>query len=82
MLRTPQCPEGREVVLIANDITYQIGSFGPQEDQLFQVGRALTSHDIPHQSCDSTVLYVYARVGAYMYQPQDRTLLVGGAVMH
>ena len=50
MLHTPQYPEGREVALIANDITYQIGSFGPQEDQLFQVGRALTSHDIPHQS--------------------------------
>ena len=44
-LRTPQYPEGREVVLIANDITHQIGSFGPPEDQLFQVGRALRSHD-------------------------------------
>ena len=40
MLRTPQYPDGREVILIANDITHQIGSFGPPEDQLFQVGGA------------------------------------------
>ena len=44
-LRTPQYPEGREVVLIANDITHQIGSFGPPEDQLFQVGGAMRSDD-------------------------------------
>ena len=40
MLRTPQYPDGREVILIANDITHQIGSFGPPEDQLFQVSGA------------------------------------------
>lgn len=34
-LRTPQYPNGRRVVVIANDITYKIGSFGPQEDQFF-----------------------------------------------
>ena len=44
-LRTPQYPEGRDVVLIANDITNQIGSFGPPENQLFQVGGALRAHD-------------------------------------
>ncbi|XP_062514869.1 acetyl-CoA carboxylase-like [Corticium candelabrum] len=32
---TPECPNGREILLIANDVTYKIGSFGPQEDQLF-----------------------------------------------
>jgi len=48
MLRTPQYPDGREVILIANDITHQIGSFGPPEDQLFQVGGALRSHDPLH----------------------------------
>ena len=30
-LKTPQYPEGREVVLIANDVTVQSGSFGVQE---------------------------------------------------
>jgi acetyl-CoA carboxylase / biotin carboxylase 1 len=34
-LRTPEYPEGRRVVVIANDITFKIGSFGPVEDQFF-----------------------------------------------
>ncbi|ORZ36812.1 carboxyl transferase domain-domain-containing protein [Catenaria anguillulae PL171] len=33
--KTPECPKGRQLVLIANDITYAIGSFGPQEDEVF-----------------------------------------------
>ncbi|GAA5906155.1 hypothetical protein JCM6882_006061 [Rhodosporidiobolus microsporus] len=32
---TPECPAGRRVVVIANDITYKIGSFGPEEDRYF-----------------------------------------------
>ncbi|TCD69094.1 acetyl-coenzyme-A carboxylase [Steccherinum ochraceum] len=35
LLRTPEYPEGRRAVVIANDITFKIGSFGPQEDQFF-----------------------------------------------
>ena len=34
---TPQFPEGREIIVIGNDITHDIGTFGPQEDQLFKV---------------------------------------------
>ncbi|KAJ7672696.1 acetyl-CoA carboxylase [Mycena rosella] len=34
-LRTPEYPLGRKVVVVANDITYKIGSFGPVEDQFF-----------------------------------------------
>jgi acetyl-CoA carboxylase/biotin carboxylase 1 len=34
-LRTPEFPLGRKVVVVANDITYKIGSFGPVEDQFF-----------------------------------------------
>lgn len=34
-LFTPECPDGRDIILIANDITYLIGSFGPKEDLLF-----------------------------------------------
>ncbi|KAL1945115.1 hypothetical protein VTO73DRAFT_2735 [Trametes versicolor] len=34
-MRTPEYPEGRRAVVIANDITYKIGSFGPAEDQFF-----------------------------------------------
>ena len=36
-LRTPEFPNGRDVIVIANDITHRIGSFGQQEDQLFKV---------------------------------------------
>ncbi|KAJ3885863.1 acetyl-CoA carboxylase [Lentinula edodes] len=34
-MRTPEFPQGRRVVVVANDITYKIGSFGPMEDQFF-----------------------------------------------
>jgi acetyl-CoA carboxylase/biotin carboxylase 1 len=34
-LKTPQYPEGREVVFIANDVTVQSGSFGVLEDEFF-----------------------------------------------
>ena len=34
-LHTPEYPSGRSVVVVANDITYKIGSFGPTEDQFF-----------------------------------------------
>ena len=34
-LHTPQYPGGRELVLIANDITHRAGSFGTLEDALF-----------------------------------------------
>lgn len=33
--RTPEYPRGRRFVLVSNDITYQIGSFGPKEDHYF-----------------------------------------------
>ncbi|KAL2270555.1 hypothetical protein VTJ83DRAFT_2739 [Remersonia thermophila] len=33
--RTPEYPDGRRFVVIANDITYNIGSFGPKEDNFF-----------------------------------------------
>ncbi|KAI7874489.1 acetyl-CoA carboxylase [Lichtheimia hyalospora FSU 10163] len=34
-LRTPEYPQGRRVVVIANDITFKIGSFGVAEDHVF-----------------------------------------------
>lgn len=34
-LYTPEFPSGRDVILIANDLTYCIGSFGPKEDLVF-----------------------------------------------
>lgn len=34
-LKTPEYPDGRDLVVICNDITYQAGSFGTKEDILF-----------------------------------------------
>ncbi|RMZ80866.1 hypothetical protein DV737_g2773, partial [Chaetothyriales sp. CBS 132003] len=33
--KTPEYPRGRRFIIVANDITFQIGSFGPQEDSFF-----------------------------------------------
>ncbi|CAD7077022.1 unnamed protein product [Hermetia illucens] len=35
VLSTPEYPAGREIIVIANDLTYLIGSFGIKEDMLF-----------------------------------------------
>ena len=33
--KTPEYPKGRRFIIIANDITFKIGSFGPLEDRYF-----------------------------------------------
>lgn len=33
--KTPEYPKGRKFIIIANDITFRIGSFGPAEDKFF-----------------------------------------------
>lgn len=35
VLSTPEYPNGREIILIANDITFLVGSCGPKELFLF-----------------------------------------------
>ena len=32
---TPEYPQGRRFIVVANDITFKIGSFGPKEDSFF-----------------------------------------------
>ncbi|KAG0694582.1 acetyl-CoA carboxylase [Suillus ampliporus] len=57
-LRTPEYPDGRKVVVIANDITYKIGSFGPIEDQFFYlVTKYAREHGLPR-------VYLSANSGA------------------
>lgn len=34
-VKTPEYPRGRQLIIVANDITFKIGSFGPQEDFFF-----------------------------------------------
>ena len=35
LLRTPEYPDGRQIIVISNDVTFLVGSFGPQEDIVF-----------------------------------------------
>ena len=46
--RTPEYPDGREVVIVANDVTYQSGSFGVLEDDFFaKVTRFAADRGVP-----------------------------------
>lgn len=59
-LHTPECPEGRHIICIANDITHKIGSFGPKEDLLFQKASELAREEVfykvkEHRIFDSLV---------------------------
>lgn len=40
--QTPEYPDGREIIVIANDLTFKIGSFGMKEDILFHRASALS----------------------------------------
>ena len=39
-LLTPEYPDGRDIIVIANDITFQQGTFGPLEDAVFEKARS------------------------------------------
>lgn len=57
-MKTPEYPEGRDIIVICNDITYMIGSFGPQEDQLFlRASEMARAEGIPR-------IYISANSGA------------------
>lgn len=57
-MKTPEYPEGRDTIVICNDITHMIGSFGPQEDELFLKASALArAEGIPR-------IYISANSGA------------------
>ena len=58
VLKTVEYPEGRQVVLIANDITFKAGSFGTREDVVFKLASEYArEHRIPR-------LYIAANSGA------------------
>jgi acetyl-CoA carboxylase/biotin carboxylase 1 len=57
-MKTPEYPEGREVVLIANDVTVQSGSFGVEEDEFFyKASKYAREHKLPR-------LYISCNAGA------------------
>ena len=57
-MQTPEYPDGREIVLIANDVTHQTGSSGVKEDVFFQKASAYAKKKgLPRNyiSCNSGV---------------------------
>ncbi|KAF2986586.1 hypothetical protein EK904_009211 [Melospiza melodia maxima] len=57
-LKTPEYPKGRDIVLICNDITHKIGSFGPEEDLVFlRASELARAEGIPR-------IYIAANSGA------------------
>lgn len=57
-MKTPEYPEGRDIIVICNDITHMIGSFGPPEDELFLKASELArAEGIPR-------IYIAANSGA------------------
>jgi len=57
-MKTPEYPEGREIVLIANDVTVQSGSFGVDEDNFFfEASKYAREQAIPR-------LYISCNAGA------------------
>nr|XP_048305885.1 acetyl-CoA carboxylase 2 isoform X1 [Myodes glareolus]XP_048305892.1 acetyl-CoA carboxylase 2 isoform X1 [Myodes glareolus]XP_048305901.1 acetyl-CoA carboxylase 2 isoform X1 [Myodes glareolus]XP_048305910.1 acetyl-CoA carboxylase 2 isoform X1 [Myodes glareolus] len=58
--KTPEYPEGRDVIVISNDITFQIGSFGIEEDFLYlRASEMARAEGIPK-------IYLAANSGARM----------------
>jgi acetyl-CoA carboxylase/biotin carboxylase 1 len=57
-MKTPENPNGRRVLIVANDITYKIGSFGTVEDDVFNCATEYSrEHGIPR-------IYISANSGA------------------
>lgn len=69
-MKTPQFPDGRRTVVIANDITFKIGSFGPPEDAFFfQVTELARRLGVPR-------IYLSANSGARLGIADEVTDLV------
>ncbi|XP_028408241.1 acetyl-CoA carboxylase-like isoform X2 [Dendronephthya gigantea] len=67
-LITPEYPEGREIIVVANDITHVIGSFAVQEDTVFERALQLALNaGIPF-------IYVSANSGARLGLAEDLKL--------
>ena len=65
VLRTPECPTGRPLLLVANDMTTQAGSFGPAEDHFFA---AVSRHAC---ATGTPLLYISANSGARIGLAQE-----------
>lgn len=65
VLRTPETPSGRPIIVIANDATVKAGSFGPAEDLTFHRASQLARHfGIPR-------IYLASNTGARIKIAED-----------
>nr|CAL63610.1 acetyl-coenzyme A carboxylase [Alopecurus myosuroides] len=57
-MSTPEFPSGRQIIVIANDITFRAGSFGPREDAFFEA--------VTNLACEKKLplIYLAANSGA------------------
>ncbi|EIE18073.1 hypothetical protein COCSUDRAFT_26470 [Coccomyxa subellipsoidea C-169] len=64
-MKTPECPQGRKIVAVANDITFNSGAFGTKEDAVF---RAATEHALEEKL---PLIYLAANAGARVGLAQE-----------
>ncbi|XBI75211.1 hypothetical protein VPH35_068610 [Triticum aestivum] len=50
-LSTPEFPDGREIIVVANDVTFKAGSFGPREDAFFDA--------VTNLACERKIPLIY-----------------------
>ena len=72
-MKTPEYPQGRELVIIANDVTFQSGSFGVKEDDFFRVHLFIGMHACmrPPFVCFGCVVFIYVCVWVCMLVTDD-----------
>ena len=72
-LRTPEWPHGRQIIAIANDITFQAGALSPREHAMFRAAA-----DLAHKR-QLPLVYLAANSGAKVGLDQDlkRSIQVG-----
>ena len=57
-MRTPECPGGRSIIVVANDVTHGAGAFSPREGSMFRLAvETAIARGIP-------VVYLAANSGA------------------
>ncbi|XP_072977660.1 acetyl-CoA carboxylase 1-like isoform X1 [Typha angustifolia] len=57
-ISTPEFPSGRQIIVVANDVTFKSGSFGPREDAFFDA--------VTNLACERKIplIYLAANAGA------------------
>lgn len=59
-LFTPEYPDGRDIIVISNDITHLIGSFGPREDKVFGLASEIARNlKIPRVQNSRKLMFVW-----------------------